>query len=100
MLSCRAISNKLATCYNKILQLINLILLYYEKNELNPNFNVLSSNELKNVVGGMSDGAKAPTPSRCNNKGCLVNSDCKSNQVCTLWRDCPSIATYGQKRCF
>lgn len=48
----------------------------------------------------MSDEAKAPTLSRCNNKGCLVNSDCKSNQVCTLWRDCPSIATYGQKRCF
>lgn len=28
-----------------------------KKNELNPNFSVLSSNELKNVVGGMSDGA-------------------------------------------
>lgn len=67
-----------------------------KKNELNENFNALSDGDLKKVVGGSAD----PIPSRCNNKGCLVNSDCLSNQACTNWRDCPSIATYGQKRCF
>lgn len=71
-----------------------------KKSELNSKFIVLGDSELKNVVGGMSDGAKAPTPSRCNNKGCRVNSDCLSNQVCTNWSDCPSIATYDRKRCF
>ncbi len=72
---------------------------------------LLNDGEMKNIVGGYGSGYEGDgygddyysndtngVPSRCSKKGCKVNSDCGSS-VCVTWSDCPSIATYGRKRC-
>lgn len=58
-------------------------------------FQELSGLEMRNVIGGYAGSENYP---RCKKTGCLVNSNC-SNNVCTNWKDCPSIPTYGTKRC-
>lgn len=56
---------------------------------------ILNETEMQNVIGGYYGSGDY---ARCNKKGCLTGSDC-GNNTCVNWSDCPSISTYGRKRC-
>lgn len=71
----------------------------------------MSDSEMKNVVGGYFDpwdgagtgnidGGSGEVPGRCKANGCNSAKDCSPSQMCATHEDCPSIETYGKRRCF